>query len=180
MIMPPALRKLALTVHITASVGWLGAVASYLALAIAGLVSTNPEVVRAAYISMDVTARYVIVPLSITGLITGLVQSFGTTWGLFRHYWVLAKLVLTVIGTFLLIAHTEPIGFMASVAMATPLSLADFRDFRTQLMLDSAAALLLLLVITVLSVFKPRGLTPYGKRKQREQLGAVQGRPAVK
>ena len=126
-----------------------------------------------------VPARYVIVPLSITGLITGLVQSFGTTWGLFRHYWVLAKLVLTVIGTFLLIAHTEPIGFMASVAMATPLSLADFRDFRTQLMLDSAAALLLLLVIIVLSVFKPRGLTPYGRRKQREQLEAVQGRPTA-
>lgn len=179
MIMSSALRKLALTAHITASVGWLGAVASYLALAITGLISNNPEVVRAAYITMDVTARYVIVPLSIAGLITGLMQSLGTTWGLFRNYWVLAKLVLTVIGTFLLIAHTEPIGFMASVAMATPLSLADFRDFRTQLMLDSAAALLLLVVITVLSVFKPRGLTPYGRRKQREQLGAVHGRPAA-
>lgn len=39
--MTPALRKLNLTAHITSSVGWLGAVASFLALSIAGLTSTN-------------------------------------------------------------------------------------------------------------------------------------------
>lgn len=174
MIMPPALRKLALTLHVTASVGWTGAVASYVALAIAGLTSENPEVVRAAYIGMDLIVRYVIVPLSIAALVSGLVQSLGTTWGLFRHYWVLIKLALTAVGTFLLLAHTEPISFMGSVAMAAPLAGADFRDFRTQLLFDGAAALLLLLLITVLSVYKPRGLTPYGQRKQREQRQTAQ------
>ncbi len=34
--MKPALRKLTLTAHVTASVGWLGAVAAYLVPAIVG------------------------------------------------------------------------------------------------------------------------------------------------
>jgi hypothetical protein len=37
--MSPGLRKLALLAHVTCSVGWLGAVAGFLALAIAGLAS---------------------------------------------------------------------------------------------------------------------------------------------
>jgi hypothetical protein len=174
MIMPPALRKLALIVHVTASVGWTGAVASFLALAVAGLVSDNPEVVRGVYVAMDVTVQYVIVPLCIAALATGLVQSLGTTWGLFRHYWVLIKLVLTVVATVILLAHTEPISFMASVAMATPVAEVDLRELRVQFVVEAVAAILLLLVITALSVFKPRGLTPYGWRKQRDQRQATQ------
>lgn len=88
MLMSPALRKLALVVHITVSVGWTGAIAGFLALALAGLTSQNPEVVRGVYVAMDVTVRSVIVPLSIASLVTGLIQSLGTPWGLFRHYWV--------------------------------------------------------------------------------------------
>jgi hypothetical protein len=37
MAMTPRLRKFALTAHVTSSVGWLGAVAAFLALAVAGL-----------------------------------------------------------------------------------------------------------------------------------------------
>ena len=36
--MTPGLRKFALTTHVTSSVGWLGAVGAFLALAIAGVV----------------------------------------------------------------------------------------------------------------------------------------------
>jgi hypothetical protein len=168
MIMPPILRKLALTAHVTTSVGWLGAVASFLALALAGLASQDEETVRAAYLAMDLTTWFVIVPLSIASLLTGLVQSLGTSWGLFRHYWVLIKLLLTVVATFLLLVHTQPITFMATVVVATPLSGADLREVRMQLVFDAGAALLLLLVVTALSVYKPRGLTRYGWRKQRQ------------
>lgn len=97
MTMTPHLRKFALTAHVTASVGSLGAVAVFLALAVAGLTRQDDRMVRAAYIAMEFTAWYVIVPLVLAALLTGLVQSLGTTWGLFRHYWVLAKLLLTVL-----------------------------------------------------------------------------------
>lgn len=172
--MPPALRKLALVVHITASVGWIGAVAGFLALAVAGLMSQTPEVVLGAYVAMDVVVRYVIVPLSMAALVTGLVQALGTTWGLFRHYWVLIKLLLTAVSTLLLFSHTPPVSFMAGVVLATPLAPDDLRALRIDFILEAAAAILVLLVITVLSVFKPRGLTPYGRRKVGEQRGAPQ------
>jgi hypothetical protein len=90
--MPPGLRKLALTVHLVSSVGWLGAVAGFLALAVAGLTGQGEQITRAAYLAMDLTAWFVIVPLSLASLLTGLLQSLGTTWGLLRHYWVLAGL----------------------------------------------------------------------------------------
>jgi len=97
--MTPDLRKLVLTAHITFSVAWIGAVAVFLALAIAGLTSQNTQMVRTAYPAMELTARFVIVPLAFASLLSGLIQSLGTPWGLFRHYWVLAKLLLTIFAT---------------------------------------------------------------------------------
>jgi hypothetical protein len=41
---------------------------------------------RAAYLAMDLTSRFVIVPLARASLLTGLAQALGTPWGLFRHY----------------------------------------------------------------------------------------------
>lgn len=97
MTMTPGLRKFVLAAHVTSSVGSLGAVAVFLALAIAGLTSQDARMVRAAYLAMGMTAWYVILPLVLASLLIGLVQSLGTPWGLFRHYWVLAKLLLTVL-----------------------------------------------------------------------------------
>ena len=71
--MSPDVRKLALTAHITASVGWLGAVAAFLALAVVGVTSEDAQVVRSAYIAMGLTGSFVIVPLSFVSLLTGLV-----------------------------------------------------------------------------------------------------------
>ncbi len=169
MIMTPRLRKFALTAHVVSSVGWLGAVAGFLVLAVAGLTSQDAQMVRAAYLAMELITWFVIVPLSLASLLTGLVQSLGTTWGLSRHYWVVAKLLLTVLATAILLVHTQPISYVARVAAETTLSSADLRGLRIQLVADAGAALLVLLVTTTLSVYKPRGMTPYGRRKQHEQ-----------
>jgi hypothetical protein len=94
------------------------------------------------------------------------VQSIGTTWGLFRHFWVLAKLVLTSLVTVLLFLHTRPIDHLATAARDVSFSNGDFLQVRIQLLANAAAVVLL--IATVLSVFKPRGLTRYGWRKQLE------------
>jgi hypothetical protein len=169
MIMAPRLRKFALTAHVTASVGWFGAVAGFLALAVAGLASQNSQMVRAAYLAMELTGWFVIVPLSLASLPTGLVMSLGTEWGLFRHYWVVAKLLITVLATLLLLVHMQPVGHLARVVAETTLARGELAGLRVQLVADAGAALLALLVATVLSVYKPRGMTPYGRRKQREE-----------
>jgi hypothetical protein len=169
MVMAPSLRKFALTAHVTSSVGWLGAVAGFLALAVAGLTSRDAQMVRATYLVMDLTGWFVIVPLCIASLLTGLVSSLGTTWGLFRQYWVLLKLLITIPSTILLLVHMPPISYIAGVAAETALSGADLRGLRIQIVVEAGVALLVLLVATALSVYKPKGMTPYGWRKQHEQ-----------
>jgi hypothetical protein len=167
--MTPPLRKLALTAHVIVSVGWLGAVAAFLVLALAGLAGSDDRTVRGAYLSMDLMTWWIIVPFCVASLVTGVLQSLGTGWGLLRHYWVLLKLLLTMFATILLLVHTSPIGYMASVAAEMPLAGGQLRDVRLQLVADAAAALLVLLTATALSVYRPQGLTPYGWRRRYGQ-----------
>jgi hypothetical protein len=175
--MSPSLRKLALTAHVTSSVGWLGAIAAFLTLAVAGLTSQDAQMVRAAYLAMELIARFVIVPLAFASLLTGLIQSLGTPWGLFRHYWILAKLLLTVFATIVLLVKMELIGYAARLATETTLSRADLRAAGIELVVHSAGGVLVLLVPAVLSVYKPRGMTRYGARKQHERHALSQSIP---
>ena len=173
MTMTPRLAKLALVAHVTSSVGWLGSVVAFLALAIVGLNGQDAMTVRGAYLAMDVTAWYVIVPLAFASLLTGLIQSLGTPWGLFRHYWVIAKLGIAVVSTGLLLLHMQPIGHLAKVVAETTLADGELRGLRVQLVANAAAAVVALVVATALSIYKPRGITPYGWRKQQEEREAV-------
>jgi hypothetical protein len=160
--MSPAVRKFALTVHLTTSVGWVGAVIAYLGLGLAAVASSDTETIRAAWIAMDVTGWWVIVPLAIGALVTGLVMSLGTGWGLFRHYWTLISLALTVLGTVVLVVHMPSVSVIATRARGADLS--DVHAYGGDLF-HPTAGLLLLLLVTVLNVYKPAGLTPYGWRK---------------
>jgi len=173
LIMSPDVRKLALTAHITASVGWLGAVAAFLALAVVGVTSEDAQVVRSAYIAMGLTGSFVIVPLSFASLLTGLVQALGTKWGLFRHYWVLAKLLINIFANVVLLMYMPTLSYLASEAGEAKFPGSDLGGLRDPSpVLHSTAALLLLLVALVLGVYKPRGMTKYGWRKQYEQRAA--------
>lgn len=167
--MTPSIRKLLLTAHITLSVGWFGAVAAFLALAIVGLTSRDAEMVRIAYAAMELTARFVIVPLAFASLLSGIVQSIATPWGLFRHYWVLVKLLLTTFATIVLLAKMPLIGYAARRAAETTSSSVDLHTVGIQLAVHATGGMLVLLVITALSVYKSWGLTRYGQRKQQER-----------
>ncbi len=169
MTLIPILRKFMLTAHITFAVGWLGAVAAFLALAIAGLTSQDAQMVRSAYFGMDLIARFVIVPLSFAPLLTGPILSLGTPWGLFRHYWILAKLLITILSTVVMQLHMQPISLLAQAAAKVTLFGPDLREKQVQMVIASAAALLALLVNTIFAIYKPRGMTPYGWRKQYEE-----------
>lgn len=156
----PALRKLILTAHIIFAVGWLGAVAAFLALAIVGLNSESVQEVRTAYMAMDLITRSVIVPLSFAPLVTGPVLSLGTPWGLFKHYWIIVKLLITLLSTAILQIHLQPITTLADKA-AEGLIGADLGQLQMQMVAAAAAALVALIVATVLAVYKPRGETRF-------------------
>lgn len=166
MALTPALRKFVRTAHVVFTVGWLGAVASFFALSLVGLTSQDAQMVRSAYLAMGAITWYVILPLSFLPLlITGPLLSLGTPWGLFRHYWILAKLLINILSTLILLIHMQPISYLARVAADGTLSGADYQ-MQVQMVVASGAALVALLVATGLAVYKPQGMTSYGWRKQ--------------
>lgn len=167
MPMKPGLRKLALAGHLTFSIGWLGAIAAFLALAIAGVTSRDAQMVRGAYLTMGFLVSYVIVPLALTSLLSGLLSALGTNWGLFRHYWVVVKLLLTIAAVVVLLVQVKPIKGLASVAADLTSSIGGPEARRP--LIHAAGGLGVLLVIQILGVYKPRGMTRRGWRQQREQ-----------
>ncbi|MEO5576013.1 MAG: DUF2269 domain-containing protein [Gaiellaceae bacterium] len=165
--MGPRLRKAALTAHVAASVGWLGAVVVSLALGVVALTSQDAPTVRGAYLALEPAGWYVLVPLGLLSLLTGLVQSLGTHWGLFRHYWILTKLSINVVASIVLLLYMQTLGYLADVAAETTGD--DLAGLRSPSpLVHAAGALLLLLVATTLSVLKPRGMTRYGQRRQQQ------------
>jgi hypothetical protein len=155
------------TAHVTTTDGWLGAVVVFLALAVVGLTSQDAQTVRGAYLVMEPAAWFVLVPLAFASLLTGIVQSLGTEWGLFRHYWVLFKLLITVFATIVLLTYMRTFSYIAGVAADPSADLGMVRNPSPGL--HAALALVVLLVATVLAVYKPRGMTRYGWRKQYQQ-----------
>jgi hypothetical protein len=169
--MGPRLRKLVLTAHVATSVGWLGAAAVFLVLGIVGLCSGDAAVVRAVYLAMDAASWPVLVPLALASLLTGLVQGLGTKWGLFRHYWVVVKLTMTVLAAAVVLLYTETLAYQADLARRV--GDGDISALRSAgPVLHSGIGMVLLGTAVVLSVFKPPGLTSYGRRKRRSPATA--------
>jgi hypothetical protein len=168
MTLSRGIRRFVLTAHITFAVGWLGAVAGFLALAIVGVTSQDSQTVRAVYLAMELITHFIIVPLSFAPLVTGPILSLGTPWGLFRHYWIIAKLIITILSTVILLIHMQPISYLSVEAAKGALSSADV-ELQIQMVIASTAALIALIVANVLAVYKPKGMTPYGWRKQYEE-----------
>jgi hypothetical protein len=166
MNMAPGLRKFALAAHLAVAVGWIGSVVAYLALGIAAVMSQDDQTVRGAWIAMELTGWNAIVPLALTSMVTGVVMALGTRWGLFRHYWVVFSLLLTIVATVVLLLHMPTVSSMADVAREA--DGATLQALGGDLFHPSLG-LVVLLVIQVLNVYKPQGMTPYGLRKQHGQ-----------
>jgi len=164
-MMKPALRKFMLTSHITFAVGWFGAVAAFLALAVAGLFSEDANIIRSSYVSMELIGWLVIVPFFLVTLFPGIFHSATTPCGFFNDYWVAVMLILTVISTLVLFLHMKPISYLGEMALKQTFSASELRGLRIQLIADAGAALLVLLATTAISVYKPWGLTSFGQQK---------------
>ena len=172
MLMSPSARKFALTAHISCSAGSLGAIGAFLLLAVAGLTAQEASVAPGLYRAMELTASYAILPLLVASLATGVIQSLGTRWGLFRHYWVVVKLVINLVVLVVLILQMELIHALAAAALEPGGLTRDLRMARLSPVVHSAAGLVVLLVPVALSLYKPAGLTRYGWRKQHEPIGS--------
>lgn len=159
-------RKFALAAHLTFSVGWIGAVIAYVALGLAAVNAPDVDTVRAAWVAMELIGWYVIAPLAIGSLLTGLVIALGTRWGLIRYYWVLFSLALTLLANVVLLLHLPSVTIQADSAR-TLSGVTTLKALGGDLF-HSTLGLVLLVVILALNVYKPPGMTTYGWRKQSE------------
>ena len=164
--MSPGVRRFALGAHLSFSVGWIGAALAYLGRGVAAQASSDAPTVRAAWIGMELVGWYVIVPLAVTSLVSGLVMALGTRWGLLRHYWVLFSFALTVFATAVLLLHMPTVSSTADVARdADPAGLVALGGD----LVHPGIGLVVLIVVLVLNLYKPRGLTGYGRRRVDER-----------
>jgi hypothetical protein len=164
MEMSASVRRLVLTAHVTVSVGWIGALAGFLVLAIFGVVSDDALTVRSCYLAMDVVNRFVVVPAALLALGTGIIQAMGTPWGLLRHYWVVLKLVIIAAATVLLLGKTGAISEIARISGESALAGSDLWGLRLSILGHAVGGLAVLLWAMVLGMYKPRALTPLGQR----------------
>jgi hypothetical protein len=168
---PPAYRAL-LTAHIMVSVGWLGAVLAKVVLGLAALTADASG--AAAALSLSMNAVNAVFPLLAIGtIVSGVLLSLGTKWGLLQHYWVATKLVLTVgvIATAVQLTDRITRQYAAGPAAdgATILGLA---AAPTLLLALAITHLLVLGAATVLSVYKPWGKTWWGRRQTAPRRAA--------
>ena len=169
MTAPARVRQAGLTLHVISSVGWLGGVLVYLALGVAAITSDDEALVAAVYLAMDWAAWTVLVPLALATLATGITQSLISSWGLWRHYWVIVKLVITAVATTVLVLYTQTLATFGRIAGRDPLTTADLDLLRSpSVVVHSTGALVLLVMAAVLAIYKPPGLTRRGQRLQHE------------
>lgn len=157
----PRSRKLWLSAHIVASVGWIGADICLIVLAATGKFGETPALRRAVYMVMDPIGIWVAVPLSIAALVTGIVLGAWTKWGLVRYWWVLASLIVTAAMTVAVAFALRPnLSRAADLAASLPTN-GDVADalgrVGNSVLVAPCVSFALLCALTVINVMKPWG-----------------------
>jgi hypothetical protein len=174
-LMRPRVRKIVLVLHVVSSVSWLGLSIGYLTLGITAVVTDRPERQHAMFLALGVLGDMLLLPISWTAFLTGLLLAVGTHWGLFQHVWVLVKFALTLVAVVLIPLNLLQ-GIHAMVVAVEHTAVGQLTDVGGGTIngLLSAGCMSSSMYITcvVLSIFKPWGRTGYGTRK-------MAGRPAA-
>lgn len=165
-VSPPVYRLL-LTAHILVSAGWLGVVFAKLLLGLRAVASDAPAVSDPLYTATE-AVNVAFPPAAVATLVTGVLLSLGTRWGVLRYYWVATKLALClgVIATG--VAFVDRLA-QRSVSAPSPVraigegTVLDVVSAPATLLISlSVAHVLMLGAATVLSVYKPWGRIPTG------------------
>jgi ferredoxin-NADP reductase len=163
-------RKVWLTLHIGVGVGWLGVALGMLVLSIVGMTADGPELRHNAYALVETFDRALAIPSVFLAIITGSVVSLGTPWGLVRHRWVLAKLIIALSLPILAILEG---GWSQTLTERTEDPTAEPGGTGILLVGALAVFVALLWTATILSVFKPGGRTRWGRGAGRSEVAVT-------
>jgi len=146
-------HKVALTAHILTAVGWFGIAVVVAFCGLAAAASDDRVLASALYRTME-TAPWLSIPVRLAAVATGVLLGLGTSFGLVRHWWVVVKIVIAAA---VIVTDAVLVGHVAHDAVAGRVG--------PPLYGSTVAHVVVLGVATVLSVFKPRGRTPWGRRQ---------------
>lgn len=139
-------RKALLALHVITAVGLLGADLAVLALVVrAALGPAAPWIYPAAAF----LGSWVLQPLAITSLLTGIVQGLVTRWGVLVYWWTAIKLALNTAGVVLALTVLVPTLHRAADAGA--------HSDGGGLVRDCGAASSVLIATVLISMYKPLG-----------------------
>jgi hypothetical protein len=148
--LPSRWRKLLLTVHVVATVSLIGTDLVLVALGISGVRGADPRTVYPAAYLVEV---WLVAPLVVVALGTGVLQAVLSRWGLAKYWWVTIKLVTTATFTGLV-----PLVIIPSLAASADAALAA-RMFtpaqRLPLAIVPALAVAVLVFNVILARYKP-------------------------
>ncbi|MQA10499.1 MAG: hypothetical protein GEU98_18470 [Pseudonocardiaceae bacterium] len=153
--LPRRWRQFVVLLHVILSVGWLGVAASALVLSIVAFFETRVPVLRAVYEFHGMLIAVLTRPIGIGAVVTGIILSLGTKWGLVRHYWVLTKFVLSI-GAILLSAMVQTELIEVGLAYANTPGSAELASAQSGILLVAIFHVVALGLSTGLSVYKPR------------------------
>ncbi|GAB2741187.1 DUF2269 domain-containing protein [Kitasatospora kifunensis] len=165
----PTARKAAVILHVISSVSWLALMLCLLTLGTAGLTTRDAETLRSAYRAMQLLGGVLILPLSLLTLVSGLILSLGTPWGLFRFRWISTKFWLTLAAAaaslFAFTARLNEAAHVVAQHPTGPISAMNLGFIRYNLVIIPAVALIVYTSNVVLSVVKPWGRRTSSPRK---------------
>ncbi|MFJ7338311.1 DUF2269 domain-containing protein [Streptomyces sp. NPDC101116] len=153
-------RRAALVVHVTASACWLGLSLGLLALGTTAATTGSAVTVAASVRAMRLFADWLLPPVALLTLLSGLVLSLGTVWGLARYRWVYTKFWLTLATTTATVFALRPAVHAAVTAVAAGGPLPDAGD----VLFGPVVSLSAYVFMTAISVLKPWGKTRRGRR----------------
>ncbi|RNL86057.1 hypothetical protein EFW17_05835 [Halostreptopolyspora alba] len=166
-------RKGVLTAHIVAAGAWIGIDATLGILVVTGLSTEDPRVAATSFQALRLFAVWPMFVVSVLCLVTGVVLGLGTKYGLLRYWWVVAKLAINLLFSALIVFALRPDIELAAdygrqLAAGEP-ALPE----PTVLVAPVVVAPTLLLVATLLAVFKPWGRIRPSTRPPRERVAGA-------
>lgn len=159
-------RKWLVTIHLLFSAIMLGMSFVFLVLSIVAGTTNDEGVFKACYSIMHLLSKTTIRFSTIGTLVTGILLSVLTPWGLFKHYWIIVKEAVTFL-TILI----GPVGMYMWTLKAVTLTSSEgmnalldqgFTIDSMQLWIGIILQIVSLVGLFIISVFKP-----WGTRKQQ-------------
>ena len=159
-------KRWLLSAHILCAVAWLGAALCSLIFSLTALFTIDAHLLNATYVFADILDKAILRGGAIGALITGILLSVLTQWGLIRFYWIIVKEIVSVlcivVGIIISGWNDNAISLTAHKGLQVfhnPLYLTN----RTLVFMGICFQILALSGVIVISVFKP-----WGQRKRQE------------